>query len=56
MGDPEPAVPGPEARLEPGQEDFPLPFAALGRATTCELNPPRVITFEYLRGGWIKHP
>jgi hypothetical protein len=33
-------------------EDLPLLSAELGRATTYELKPPRVIAFEYLPGGW----
>jgi hypothetical protein len=37
--------------LESRQADFPLPSAELGRATTCELKPPRVIAFEYLPEG-----
>ena len=45
-------VPGTTARWGWKAEDFPLPSAALGRATTCELKPPRVIAFEYLPGGW----
>ena len=44
-------VPGTMARLGRSREGSPRPSAALGRATTYELKPPRVIAFEYLPGG-----
>jgi hypothetical protein len=40
------------ARWVRREEDRPLLSAELGRATTCELKPPRVIAFEYLPEGW----